>query len=134
MLHTVHTLQVQRTLHLPAPPKPSCLQQPQQTQQDTTTNGQADVFPAAKAGVISQKQIVEGSDGFIWLDDQQQQKLLQRQQPIQQQQKQQGQQGQQQQQKQKLPCFAGGQVRPSLAPFTLWHWWFLCFLWPIIAH
>jgi hypothetical protein len=116
MLHTtVYTLQVQRTLHLPPPPKPSFLQQPQQAQHDTTTNGQADVFPAAKAGLISQKQIAEGSDGFIWLDDQQQQKLLQRQQPSQQQQQQQKQQQQQQQQQQKLPCFAGGQVRPSLA-------------------
>lgn len=63
---------------------------------------------------MSQKQVPEGSDGFIWLDDKQQDKMLQQQQQQRHQQQQQQQAAVQQQPdhtKQKLPCFAGGQVR-----------------------
>lgn len=98
-------------LHLPAPPQPPG-QQPQQQQGDA--EGAADPFPAAKAGLVSQKEVAEGSDGFIWLDEKQQEKLLQQRRSQQQQLQQQGAQKQSvvqpAQAKQKLPCFAGGQV------------------------
>jgi hypothetical protein len=93
--------------------------QQQQPDKQSQPDSQSDAFPAAKAGLVSQKQIAEGSDGFIWLDDKQQEKMLQQQQQrrLQQQQKQQQQQQGQPQLsiqaaagKQTLPCFAGGQV------------------------
>jgi len=63
---------------------------------------------------VSQKEVAEGSDGFIWLDEKQQEKLLQQRRSQQQQLQQQGAQKQSvvqpAQAKQKLPCFAGGQV------------------------
>lgn len=120
ILHAT-AVQVQRLLHLPAPPKPPGLQQQQQhpDKQQSQQDSQSDAFPAAKAGLVSQKQVAEGSDGFIWLDDKQQEKMLLQQQQRRQQQQQQHQQHPQGQPqlsiqaaagKQTLPCFAGGQV------------------------
>jgi hypothetical protein len=81
---------VHRTLHLQVPPRPPSLDKQQQQQQrrqslESTGNGsqplspsaatgsdqqqqqqQADLFPAAKAGLVSSRQVAEGSDGFAW--------------------------------------------------------------------
>ncbi|KAF6253811.1 hypothetical protein COO60DRAFT_386496 [Scenedesmus sp. NREL 46B-D3] len=82
--------EVHRTLHLQVPPRPPSLDKQQQAQQrrqsldsagkgsqplSPTAGGAAsadqqqvpdDLFPAAKAGTVSSRQIPEGSDGFAW--------------------------------------------------------------------
>jgi hypothetical protein len=82
-----HHAQVHRTLHLQVPPRPTSLdkqqQQLQQQQQrrqsleslESAGDGsqplspadqQADLFAAAKAGLVSSRQVPEGSAGFAW--------------------------------------------------------------------